>query len=62
VESLEEKECEQEISEESFLEGEGDNGENRERDKGLECADVSLCAVIVITGGVVKPSEARGLC
>jgi hypothetical protein len=37
---------------------EGDNGENREKAKGPECADASLCAVVAIKGGVVKPSEA----
>jgi hypothetical protein len=36
----------------------GDDGKNRERSKGPECADASLCAVVAIKGGVVKPSEA----
>jgi hypothetical protein len=36
---------------------EGDDGENRERSKGPECADASLCVVVEIKGGVVKPSE-----
>jgi hypothetical protein len=35
----------------------GDDGENREKSKGLECIGVSLCAVVVIKGGVVKPPE-----
>ena len=35
----------------------GDDGENREESKGLECTGVSLCAVVVIKGGVVKPPE-----
>jgi hypothetical protein len=39
----------------------GDDGKNRERSKGPECADASLCVVVVITGGVVKYSETRGL-
>ena len=33
----------------------------RERAKGLEFADVSPYAVIVIVGGVVRPSETQGL-
>ena len=36
---------------------EGDNGENKERAKGPECEDASLCAVVAIKGGVVKSSE-----
>jgi hypothetical protein len=39
----------------------GDDGENRERSKGPECAGVSLCAAVVIKGGVVKPPEGGGV-
>jgi hypothetical protein len=35
----------------------GDNGENREKAKGPECADAPLCAAVISKGGVVKPSE-----
>ena len=38
----------------------GNNGENRERPRGLECAGVSPCTTVVIKGGVVKPPE-RGV-
>ena len=39
----------------------GDNGGNREKAKGPECADTSLCRVVITKGGVVKPSDVRGL-
>ena len=39
----------------------GDNGENREKAKGPECADTSLYVAVITKGGVVKPSEAGGL-
>jgi hypothetical protein len=38
----------------------GEDGKNREKSKGLEYADASLRAAVVITGGVVKSSETRG--
>jgi hypothetical protein len=39
----------------------GDVGKNREKSKEPECADASLRAAVVITGGVVKSYETRGL-
>ena len=39
---------------------EGDDGENREMSKGPKCAGISLCAAVVIKGGVVKTPE-RGV-
>jgi hypothetical protein len=44
--------------------GRGNNGGFREKAKGLELADASLCAVAttVTRGGVVKSSVVQGLC
>jgi hypothetical protein len=38
----------------------GDDGGSREKSKGPECTGVSLYAVVLIKGGVVKPPE-RGV-
>jgi hypothetical protein len=57
-ENSEEMECEQVRKERGPHRR--DDGENREKSKGLECAGVSLCAAVVIKGGVVKPPE-RGV-
>jgi hypothetical protein len=37
---------------------EGDDGENKGKVRGPECADASLCITVAVKGGVVKPSEA----
>jgi hypothetical protein len=38
----------------------GDGGKNRETSEGLKCAGISLCAAVVIKGGVLKTPE-RGV-
>jgi hypothetical protein len=57
-ENSEEMECEQVRKEKRS--SQGDDGENREKSKGLECTGGFLCAAVVIKGGVVKPPE-RGV-